>query len=107
MDMFLLPSRSEGFSLALLEAAASGLPIIASDIPGNDEFIEHNKNGLLFNIDKPDELRQNILLFADNKKLEKELADSAEKSFRKEYTLERYTEKLIKFFDDAYAALKK
>jgi hypothetical protein len=47
------------------------------------------------------------LLFADNKKLEKELADSAEKSFRKEYTLERYTEKLIKFFDDAYAALKK
>ncbi len=60
MDIFLLPSRSEGFSLALLEAAASGLPIIASNIPGNDEFIEHGKNGFLFNISKPDELTNKI-----------------------------------------------
>ena len=107
MDMFLLPSRSEGFSLALLEAAASGLPIIASDIPGNDEFVEHNKNGLLFNIENPDELRQNILSLANNKKFAEELGKSAEKTFNKEYTLERYAEKLIKFFDDAYSAMKK
>ena len=107
MDMFLLPSRSEGFSLALLEAAATGLPIIASDIPGNDEFIDHNKNGLLFNINNQDEFKKNILLLADNKILANELGNSAKKSFKENYTLERYTEKLIKFFDDAYAALKK
>jgi len=107
MDIFLLPSRSEGFSLALLEAAASRLPIIASNIPGNDEFIEYGKNGLLFNIFKPDELTRHILKLAADRKLAKEYGSFAEDSFIKDYTLERYAEKLNNFFDDAYSTLHK
>jgi glycosyltransferase involved in cell wall biosynthesis len=107
MDIFLLPSRSEGFSLALLEAAASGLPIIASDIPGNDEFIENYKNGLKFNISNPEELRKNILLLVDDKKLTEQFANSALSSFKKEYTLERYAEKLNTFFNEAYSEAKR
>jgi len=103
MDIFLLPSRSEGFSLALLEAAASGLPIIASDIPGNDEFIEHKKNGLLFNLSKPDELTQHIITLADNKILANQYGSLAEENFIKEFTLERYAEKLNTFFNEAYS----
>jgi len=103
MDIFLLPSRSEGFSLALLEAAASGLPIIASDIPGNDEFIEHRKNGLLFNLSKPDELTQHVITLADNKILANQYGSLAEKNFFEEFTLDRYAEKLNTFFDDAFS----
>jgi glycosyltransferase involved in cell wall biosynthesis len=107
MDIFLLPSRSEGFSLALLEAAASGLPIIASDIPGNDEFIEHKKNGFLFDLSKPEELAQHILTLANDRKLALEYGLLAEKKFKEEFALERYSEKLNKFFDDAYSTFHK
>jgi len=107
MDIFLLPSRSEGFSLALLEAAALGLPIIASDIPGNDEFIEHKKNGLLFNLSIPDELTQHVLTLSDNKIMANQYGSLAKENFNKKFTLERYAEKLNTFFDEAYSTSHK
>ncbi len=106
MDIFLLPSRSEGFSLALLEAAASGIPIIASKIPGNDEFIENNKNGLLFDITEPAELTQAILRLTDEPDFRCNLGIAAMETFNKKFTLERYTEKMEKFFDEAYSSMK-
>jgi L-malate glycosyltransferase len=47
-DAFILPSYYEGISIAILEAMATGLPILASKVGGNIELIKHNYNGLLF-----------------------------------------------------------
>lgn len=44
-DLFLFPSRYEAFSLATLEAAASGLPVFASRINGAEDFIRDGENG--------------------------------------------------------------
>jgi glycosyltransferase involved in cell wall biosynthesis len=46
-DIFILPSDYEGLSNSLLEAMASGLAIIATDIPGNRELIEDGVTGIL------------------------------------------------------------
>lgn len=46
-DVFLLPSVAEGMSNSLLEAMATGLPCLASEIGGNTDLIESGRNGLL------------------------------------------------------------
>jgi glycosyltransferase involved in cell wall biosynthesis len=46
-DLFVLPSRAEGQPFALLEAAASGLPVLASDIPPIREFVRDRETGIL------------------------------------------------------------
>jgi glycosyltransferase involved in cell wall biosynthesis len=47
MDCFVLPSRWEGFPLVVLEALAADVPVVATDIPGTREAIEHGWNGWL------------------------------------------------------------
>ena len=46
-----LPSRREGMPMALMEAAACGRALIASDVPGSRELVIHGQNGLLFPVD--------------------------------------------------------
>jgi glycosyltransferase involved in cell wall biosynthesis len=47
MDVFVLPSRTEGWSLALVEASVAGLPIVASRVGGNPEIVRDGATGLL------------------------------------------------------------
>ncbi|MFT3954830.1 MAG: glycosyltransferase [Piscinibacter sp.] len=47
MDVFVLPSRTEGYSLALVEASAAGLPIIATAVGGNAEIVQDGITGLI------------------------------------------------------------
>jgi len=46
-DVFVLTSDSEGLPLSVLEAMATGLPCVVTDVGGNSEAIEHNINGFL------------------------------------------------------------
>lgn len=47
MDVFVLPSRTEGYSLALVEASAAGLPIIATAVGGNAEIVQDGSTGMI------------------------------------------------------------
>jgi glycosyltransferase involved in cell wall biosynthesis len=54
MDIFLLPSISEGFPLSIMEAMAAGLPVAASEAGGIPEIVRHGETGLLFPARDPD-----------------------------------------------------
>jgi glycosyltransferase involved in cell wall biosynthesis len=60
-DLFVLPSRWEGLSLALLEAMMHDLPIIASSIPSNREVVRHGREALLCRVGDADRLAAALL----------------------------------------------
>ena len=66
-DVFLLPSRQEGFSNAILEAMACSLPVIATDVGGNAEAIVHKQGGLIVEPRNPEAIAAAIIELAGNR----------------------------------------
>jgi glycosyltransferase involved in cell wall biosynthesis len=60
-DLYISPSHVDGSSVSLMEALASGLPCLVSDIPGNREWIEEGVNGWLFRDGDVNHLAEKIL----------------------------------------------
>lgn len=60
-DVFVLPSEREGLPLVLLEAMAMGLPIVATDVPGNRDVVVPKENGVLVPLGDPGALREALL----------------------------------------------
>ncbi|MEE9303208.1 MAG: glycosyltransferase [Thiotrichaceae bacterium] len=70
MDIFVFPSHEEGFSNALLEAMASGLAIIATDVGGNKEALDNGRLGLLTPSKNPAALASTVIkLLSNNEQL--------------------------------------
>lgn len=66
VDIFIFPSFREGLSVALMEAMASGLPIIASNIRGNIDLVDVEQGGFLFNPYDEKELSEYIIKLMNN-----------------------------------------
>jgi glycosyltransferase involved in cell wall biosynthesis len=79
LDVFVLPSYTEGCPTALLEAMASGKAIISSNIPSIREIVRHSKEAILVNPYDAEELKQAILLLYNNSSLRAELGHNAAK----------------------------
>lgn len=76
-DCFVFPSRSEGFSGALVEAMLSGLPVLASNIPANKEMIRHLETGYLFETGSVAGLTGALAWFTGNRQMAGEMAAKA------------------------------
>ena len=84
-----LPSYREGFGSVIIEAAASKVPIIATNIPGPTDFIKHMDNGYLIRPKNPDDIREALNFYRENPKILKKFSDNAfNKCFR--YFSEEY-----------------
>ncbi len=70
MDIFLLPSFTEGTSMTLLESMSLGVPCIVSKVGGNPEIITDKRTGRLFEIGKPEQFQEilnDLLMDADQR----------------------------------------
>ena len=67
-DLFMLPSSSESFGLAALEALACGVPVIATNKGGIPEVVVHGKCGFLSNVGDYSEMSKNALSILSNEK---------------------------------------
>lgn len=76
-DLYISPSHVDGSSVSLMEALASGLPCLVSDIPGNKEWIEDGVNGWLFQDGDANDLAAKIQYAIKNRKLSKKIGEAA------------------------------
>ncbi len=98
MDIFILPSLFENHSIALLEAMRAAKPIIATDVGGNAESVQHEKEALI--VPPADIVAMEFALnrMIGDHSLRYQLAVAARKRFEQEFTEQRMLEKLANWF---------
>lgn len=94
IDILVVPSRTEGFGLALVEAMAMGVPCIASDIEGPAEIVNNEKIGILFKSEDEKSLSEYIIKMIENYELYKKAAWNKRKYVLNKYGIETMCEKL-------------
>jgi glycosyltransferase involved in cell wall biosynthesis len=95
MDLFILPSHREGFPRAAMEAAASGLPLIVTDIRGCREVVEEGVNGLLVNVRDPEALRVAIEKLGGDSGLRQRMGEAGRVKALREFDERRIVHQVI------------
>jgi glycosyltransferase involved in cell wall biosynthesis len=89
-DLIFYPIKMGSLSLSLLEAMAMGVPVVTRDIGGNRELVVHNKTGILFKDEKPEELAKIILALLRDKKRRLAMARAGRERVKKYFNEERW-----------------
>jgi glycosyltransferase involved in cell wall biosynthesis len=105
-DVFVLPSVSEGLSLALLEAMAAGKAIVASRNESHEAVLKHGENSLLFEVDNCEELTMRILQALTDLKLRHRISESARQLCEKQFSNELVARKLENVYLRALKVVK-
>jgi len=103
-NIVVLPSYREGLPKVLLEAAACGLPIVATDVPGCREIVKHGVNGLLVPVRTADELAAAINQLINNPERCKEMGSRGKDLVEKEFSSNIVIDKTLMLYKSLLTA---
>jgi glycosyltransferase involved in cell wall biosynthesis len=98
-DLYISPSHVDGSSVTLMEALASGLPCLVSDIAGNREWIEEGINGWLFRDGDVDDLAEKILDAIKNRQSFARISKAARRTAEQKADWNKNFGKLLEAYD--------
>lgn len=97
-DLYLTTSRWEGLPFALVEAISMGLPLIATDVIGNNEVCIDNKNGITYPSEDHESATKAILKVYNNRELLLRYAEASKKIFSNFFTVDKMVENHEKLY---------
>lgn len=107
LDIFALPSLTEGTPMALLEAMAQGLPVVASSVGGIPSIIRSGHNGILTQPANPREMADAICTLYQNDQLRSSIGSEAKKTIHETFNVTDWVRKIeavyLKLLDGAMA----
>ena len=98
-DLYISPSHVDGSSVSLMEALATGLPCLVSDIPGNKEWIEDGVNGWLFHDGDVDDLAEKISKTIKNRSLLEKIGEAARRTAEQKADWKKNFGKLLEAYE--------
>ena len=99
-DIFVLSSLDEGTPMALLEAMATGLPCLVTDVGGNRNVIENGVDGILIPPGETNLLTNMLLKLLNNKSLRDRLSAGASKKIEAEYSSETMRDRYFNIYNE-------
>ncbi|MET0087466.1 MAG: TIGR03088 family PEP-CTERM/XrtA system glycosyltransferase [Sedimenticola sp.] len=103
MDLFVLPSKAEGISNTILEAMASGLPVLATDVGGNGELVQHGVTGELVPAENPDEMSLSIERYMNDKDRCLQHGEAGRKRVEEMFSIDSMVDAYLSVYDELSA----
>lgn len=102
-DAFLLSSDYEGLSLAILEGMAARLPIIATQVGGNSQLVENEKNGYLVPARDSDALADAMSIIMSNRAVAQSMGAHSRRVVEGKYSIKSVAKQTLELFDECMA----
>ena len=99
LDIFLLPSTSEGFSIATIQAMAANLPVLATKSGGPEEIITHQQNGWLVEAGNPQAIAEALLMLSEDSRLCASLAANGRTHVAATFALDVMIDAYVKLYE--------
>ncbi|MGA9405549.1 MAG: glycosyltransferase family 4 protein, partial [Bacteroidota bacterium] len=95
MDVVAVPSEYEGFGLSAAEAMAAGVPVVASDVGGLREVVEHGTTGLLVPYGAAERMAEAILTLLREPVSSRKMGRAGRKKIAEQFSLSKYSSLLV------------